>query len=196
MKRGISVWLFSKIVMLVFLFTMFATMTFFMNLLNERIANDSAQSLILQIQDSIQSVVSIDALSHTVVVPIPDKLPEEVSGISITTGNRPYTLRVRVQPKGPQSGDNFISIALAWGTYTDENEPNRYTSAAASIIDNSVMLNDGKTSTVIIPSREFRFIKISEETSLADEKGICVQACREGVSACEPTCDLSRYEDS
>lgn len=117
MRKAISMWIFSRVVMLVFLFLTFFTVLSFMRVMNERVASDAGKVMTMQIHDSLQSVLSSRVLASQLVVPIPEKLPEpgilkpgEQAGLS-----RSYTLTVAAVD-GPSPGTTtVVSVALSWG---------------------------------------------------------------------------------
>ncbi|MEM0372791.1 MAG: hypothetical protein QXO69_03080 [archaeon] len=101
--KGLSTWLFSKVVMLVFLVSTFAIMTGVLAIVKERSFADSAEALAFQIKDAFQGVISTSALSSQKVVPIPERLPDDVKSAS------PRTYRVEIT-----AGNGKISTAVAW----------------------------------------------------------------------------------
>ena len=110
--KGISVWMFSKIVMLVFLVVTFSTVLGFMRLTNERVMADSAEALAMQIKDAMQTALYTHTVSSQAIVPIPKTLPE-LSDASDKSKTKPYTVVIK---KIPAAEGDVIYVAIGWGS--------------------------------------------------------------------------------
>ena len=132
MKKGLSVWLFSKIVMLIFLMVIFGIVVGFNNVLGERSRAEAAESLCIQVKDSIQASLTSISMTSRQVVPLPTSLPETSAS---STDNNQYTL---VISSTPVSSDSLISVAIAFGVYNQTGEDSysgvQYYSAASSFV--------------------------------------------------------------
>lgn len=155
-RKGLSVWLFSKVVMFIFLFLTFASVISFMKIVSDRTAADAAEVLAMQVTEAVQTSLLTPSLSSKMIVPIPRTLPEMAS---VGSRARFYTLHIFA------SGGK-LSAAIGWGA-----DPRSY--AAASSVQlgdisfkNSVPLeafSDSYPYIVIFKSGQF----------------LCVQGCKE-----------------
>jgi hypothetical protein len=159
--KGISVWMFSKIVMLVFLLVTFSTLMSFMKISREKVDADSAQALAMQIKDSMQTAIYTSTVSSQSVVPIPKTLPE--SGESATTGKlKDFTVVV-----GRSSvGGNVVYIAIGWGA-----SPTTYSAASSFIVDSSIIIKPDTG--LVIPSNKYRYFVVKKQNL----NELCIQAC-------------------
>ena len=166
--KGISVWMFSKIVMLVFLVSTFSVVIGFLRLTNERVSADAAEALAMQIKDAIQTTLHTNTISSQAVVPVPKTIPE--SGGSIETGKlKTYTVVVN------QSGD-VIYAAIGWGE-----RPSVYV-AASSFMSGGVSIKpiNGLTFST---QEGYRYFKVAKST-VQDSSVLCFQACKSFDSGC------------
>jgi hypothetical protein len=132
MQKGISVWIFSKIVMLIFLFLTLSAVLSYMHLISERVNADSAEALTMQMKNAVQSVMIQETLSSQLVVPLPETLPEKGYGAEKYEERgvtRLYTLRISTTKD--TSNNDYVSIALAWGAH-EAADAGTFSYAAAS----------------------------------------------------------------
>ena len=111
--KGISVWMFSKIVMLVFLVITFSTVLGFMRLTNERVMADSAEALAMQIKDAMQTALYTHTVSSQAIVPIPKTLPELGDAVPDKSKTKPYTVFIK---KITATEGDVIYVAIGWGS--------------------------------------------------------------------------------
>lgn len=124
MNKGLSAWLFSKMVMLAFLIIIFTIMNGFLIILTERAYADSAAVLTLQLKEAASGVANSNVIEIQKVIPIPKVLPSDKS-----TNSRQYYIVIKKQGSGNNqaisfavskdliSDDVFVSASLI---YTDE----------------------------------------------------------------------------
>lgn len=153
MMKGISVWLFSKMVMLIFLLMVFATVLGFLKIVSEKVGSDSAESLAIQVKDSIRSVTAGDLISATRIIPLPTTLPEK-SEIAQTPETRikPYTLRIMSTPATNPAGgsnDKIVTVAVSW----ELTAPKSYAAAASFVTAKPIPA-------ILLGSRDYKFISI------------------------------------
>jgi len=125
MKRGISVWLMTKVVMLIFLTMTFAVIMSFTGLVQQRSVADSAQHLTSRIKDAIQGLLGIRADTGTRFVVIPEKIPQ---GAVRSTD---YTFHITTA----EGNDQEIYIMIAEGLYSSEDEITDYVTASSFELD-------------------------------------------------------------
>ncbi len=101
-KRGLSSWLFSKLVMFSFLVIVFGIMTQMVILLNERAYIDSSSILCLQMKEAAQGVINSRVIEIENVIPFPETLPEK------SESAHHYYLVIKKNP----SLSNSISFAI------------------------------------------------------------------------------------
>lgn len=122
MKKGISTWLMTKVVMLIFLTLTFGIIMSFTGIVQQRALSDSAQHITGRVKTSIQALLGIRAETGSRYVVIPDEIPEN-SDRSTT-----YTVNLFKPNSNPQK----LSIAIAEGTgFSSSNRPDRYISASS-----------------------------------------------------------------
>lgn len=112
MKKGISTWLFTKVVMLVFLTLMFGIILSFTSLVQQRSIAESAQQITIRTKDSIQALLGIRAESGSREVVLPTEIPRD------TARSTRYTVHIFTTQ---DINEEIISIAIARGEY-DEHE--------------------------------------------------------------------------
>lgn len=147
--KGISIWLFSKVVMLIFLLTVFGTVIGFLGIVNEKVAADSAESLASQVKDSVKTVVGSGLLSASIFVPLPKALPEksELSTVQ-ETRTRQYSLTI-------QQTNDIVTAAVSW-----QIPPINYAAAASFISSSPVHLVP-----ITANSRDHGFLFISKSSN-------------------------------
>lgn len=77
MRKGLSTWLFSKLVMFSFLVLMFGIMTQMIILINERDYNDSAELISFQIKEVAEGVINSNTVSIRRIIPLPEAIPQK-----------------------------------------------------------------------------------------------------------------------
>ena len=188
-ERAIAVWIFSKIVMLIFLFMTFAIILSYMHMMNERVSADSAEALTMQIKNTVQSLMASEALEAQLVVPLPASLPEP--GYSAETGSygetgkmRSYTLNTYYE----SGAESYISIALAWGKHDASNAGDFSYAAASWLFIPSTIVEMGDE-TGLITSNEIYFNSIDHRFFVArKQKGrICLLGCT--ADLCDGVCE-------
>ena len=168
-EKGLSTFLFSKIVMLAFLVTTFAVVLSYMKLINERVQNDSAAALASQIRDSIETSLHSAALESRAVVALPKTLPEAIQGAreSVETGKfRTYTLLIQ---KINTTGNDIISVAVGWGDLTKTSNP-VFAAAASTLLPGGFVTKPANG--LLVSSKNYSFFVLSKT-----ENAICLQAC-------------------
>lgn len=169
--RGISVWLFSKIVMLIFLFLIFSTVLSLMNMLSERAYADAAEVITMNAKDAIQGVMTTGALSGQRVVPLPKRIPEGIEG----GRTRDYTLVLTRQ-------GNSISIAIAWGTFIRISDIRGYVTASLLYIEPNAVID--MPDPLVLDSDSFRFF-VANKTTKAGVSEVYIGGCRKtGLTDC------------
>jgi len=161
--KGISIWLFSKIVMLVFLIITFSTVLGFMKLSKDRISADSAEALAMQIKDAILTTLHTNTLSSQAVVPIPKTLPESFGNVE-ETRLKTYTVKVS---STPVTGEQVIYVAIGWG----EN-PSVY-AAASSFYTSNVDITNPAASLSFFSNYSFFVV----EKTTGTKKTLSFKAC-------------------
>lgn len=116
MNRGISTWLFTKIVMLVFLTMTFAIIISFTGLVQQRSLSESAQQIALETTDGVQSLLGVNAQQGFRFVILPDEIPEEAEN----------SFKYTVDIYKPQGESNTLAVAVAQGDYIEEVPSGKY----------------------------------------------------------------------
>ena len=150
MKDGISVWIFSKIVMLIFLFLVFATVISFMKILSEKTSADAAEALATQITYAIHTTITSITLSSDLLIPLPETIPEREAGL-IPGETRLKNYNISINSIYAQQFDaNIVSVSVGW-TPT----PTYYTASSSFITPVDVP-------PITLNSVNHRFLKISK----------------------------------
>ena len=169
--KGISIWLFSKIVMLVFLIATFSTVLGFMKLSKDRVSADSAEALAMQIKDAILTTLHTNTLSSKAVVPIPRTLPEAYGNVE---ESRLKMFTVKVSSTAPTAtGEQIIYVAIGWGQ-----SPVAYAAASSFYTSNVDIVNPGGGLSFF---SNYSFFVVEKNTGARNTLGF--KAC--------PTSDLS-----
>lgn len=155
MKKGISTWLMTKVVMLMFLTVTFGIIISFTGLIQQRSMAESAQQISVRTKDSIQALLGIKAQTGTRKVVLPDQIPRD-SGRSIR-----YTVHIFTTSSSGGNGPT-VSVAVARGTYESDIPSGNYLSAS------SFTLPSGYTVS-ILPSGE-AFLQSNATSSIVIEK--------------------------
>jgi hypothetical protein len=167
--RGISVWIFSKIVMLIFLFLVFGTVISFVRMTNERVAADAADSLTMQLRSGVQTALNSPALSAKIIVPLPKTLPE--SGVE-TAMMKKYTVAVS---QSQQGNAKLLSIAIAWDIHATLPANTVYVAASSMSISSGVTV---KPSGQLVADSDSRHYFVITKASSSSGTSLCLQACR------------------
>lgn len=163
--KGISVWIFSKMVMLVFLILTFSTVLGFLKLTNERISVDSAEGVAMQIKDAMQSTLYANTLTSEAAVPIPKTLPE-ISETYVSGRLKVYTVQVNVT--GPK--DRQVVFAMVgWG-----NAPAAYASAS-SFVTSDITADPPMGLSFL--SQDYRYFIVKKQATSSGVK-LCFKACK------------------
>ncbi len=111
--RGLSVWIFSKMVMLIFLIVTFATVTGFLRLSNERVMADSAEALAMQVKDTMHATLYTTTVSSRSFITLPKTLPESSQN---TQNGKPRAYTLVLGNSQPETGsEQVIYAAVGWG---------------------------------------------------------------------------------
>jgi hypothetical protein len=110
--RGLSIWMFSKIVMLVFLIATFSIVMGFLRLTNDRVVVDSAEAIAMQIKDTVQTTLYTNTISSTAIVPIPRGIPETEGSVQ-TAKSEAYT--VIINKTAGEAGEDIVYVAIGIG---------------------------------------------------------------------------------
>ena len=105
-RKGLSSWLFSKLVMFSFLVIVFGIMTQMIILLNERSYSDSTSILCLQLKEATQGIINSRVIEIENIIPIPEALPEKSE-----SAHHYYVIIKRNSGSSPS-----ISFAITKGT--------------------------------------------------------------------------------
>ena len=159
MNKGLSAWLFSKMVMLAFLLIVFGIMGGFLTILNERAFNDSASIFCLQAKEYTSGVANSNIISMQRILPIPKVLPSETS-----QQKRMYYLVVNYY-----SNSKSISFAITHDMY----HKNVYVASSLLYLPDNIDVNmDGRD--FKIGSDEYRYLVIQKE-----QNKLSIYACKE-----------------
>ncbi len=118
MKKGISTWLMTKVVMLIFLTMTFAIILSFTGLVQQRATADAAQHLTVRVKDSIQALLGLGAHTGTRFVVMPEEIPEDAER------SVPYTLHIM------KESDEEVYIAVTEGEYSKGEDIESYITAS------------------------------------------------------------------
>lgn len=121
MDKGMSTWIFSKMVMLIFLTLTFGIIMSFTGLVRQRAKIDSARATTEELKSVAQEIVTTSAESAERLVPIPENIPETDKG-------NHYTIHVYKTDSGAQ---NSLVIAIANGLHSNEDEIDSYLTASS-----------------------------------------------------------------
>ncbi|MEM3412237.1 MAG: hypothetical protein QW735_00865 [archaeon] len=169
--RGISVWLFSKIIMLLFVFLAFALMTSFYVSVKEKEFTDSAYFFTEQLKERIQMIAFADVLESQTQFYLPKTLPEERQ-----EKGRFYTLTIGKK-------EDVFYILLSWGT---EKSPKKYLVAQGFNISKEYKVNKQDSCKITVQSSEYIWLNISKK-----EKELTIQKCKSSTSCDQPKCEGS-----
>lgn len=153
MDKGISVWIFSKLVMFTFLLLTFAAVAGFLSILSERSYADSAEVMAVRIKDSFVGVASTGSLEARRIIPIPKRLPEDVRNVA------PRTYFIKIWE---DAGANSVSIAIGWG-----NDPDSKAYVAASqlyISSKTTIVSDSPDNSLeLVTDKNCKFLIITKK---------------------------------
>lgn len=76
LRRGLTVWVFSKLVMVVFLFLLFTFMLFLLDMIQTRSYMWQAEALVMRISDNVFDVMYSESVNVTTYLILPVRLPE------------------------------------------------------------------------------------------------------------------------
>jgi len=126
-SRGLAMWTLSKIVMLVFLFTMLASVLYYNQWMQQVNHIEQAESVTLQIREGFNRVLLPDSLESTVLVPIPRDVLDKV-----------YTLRVN---EGEAEGSKIVYVTFAYGEF-DSSYEGPWDAASSLVIGSDVAVDN------------------------------------------------------
>ncbi len=164
--RGISTWLFSKIVMLIFVTMVFGSLLSIMNIVNERSYSDSATVIATNIRDAVQGVATTGALSAQRVVPLPKTLPEDTPSVR----GREYTVVLNYD-----TAKQSLSTAIAWNSYLDMSQIKGFT-ASSLLYTPSITLKKPVVN-LVVNSSYYRYFVVNKTTTAAGPE-VYIGACR------------------
>jgi hypothetical protein len=164
--KGISTWLFSKMVMLIFVTLVFGSMLSILNMIKERSYSDSAEVLASNIRDALQGVANTGSLSAQRVVPLPRVIPENTPGVQ----GREYTVVMDYD-----DDQSAFSIAIAWNSYTDIKKIKGFT--ASSLLYTPKITLREPVDDLVVDSGSYRFIVVNK-TTIATGPEIYIGACK------------------
>jgi exosortase/archaeosortase family protein len=90
LRRGLTVWVFSKLVMIVFLFLLFTFMLFLLDMIQTRSYMWQAEALVMRISDNVFDVMYSESVNVTTYVILPIRLPEKYI---LDPGKKNYGIR-------------------------------------------------------------------------------------------------------
>lgn len=131
MGKGLSMWIFSKVVMLIFLFAVFGMVVGFLKMAQEKVMVDSAEGVTLRVKSAVENMVSSSVSANGIYVAIPRKIPEESGrsfGAEGSLISRPYTLAVS---SADVSGAKLFSVALS---FDNSDDPETYAASSSFFI--------------------------------------------------------------
>ncbi len=182
MNKGLSAWLFSKMVMLSFLLIVFSIMGGFLTILNERAFNDSASILCLQAREYLSGVVNSNVISVEKIMPIPKVLPSETN-----QKRRMYYLVISYS-----SSDNSVSFAVTHDLYHDQT----YVSSSLLYLPSNSGIQWG-SGDLRISSDKYRYLVIQKkqgETTIYACKGINPTTLKNCISSQSPSAESDSIE--
>ncbi len=124
MRKGISTWLFTKVVMLIFLTMTFAIIMSFTSVVQQRSKAEAAQQIAINVKDSTLSLLGVKAQKAERFVRMPGKVPEE------TEEGEEYSVRIT-----KEKGNDFttVTVAIALGLHEEPDEINYLTATSFKV---------------------------------------------------------------
>ena len=178
--KGVSVWIMSKIVMLIFLFLTFSIVLSFLKIGSDKAKNDAAEALTKQVKDNIQNTISSNTLKSDVSIPLAKTIPKEIYGLDASDEMSFYTITI-----GKDDTQDMLWTAVAWGTHTPTNPPKGYVASSFTFVpsDYTLVCDKGPDSLdkpkscnpLIVSSEDYRFLNIEISN---EYKEINVRACK------------------
>jgi hypothetical protein len=168
--RGLSTWLFSKVVMFIFLVSVFSIMAGVLSIVEERSYASAAEALNIQLSDGLQGVVFSSATYVQKVIPLPDGLPSDNSHLS----ERNYMVEF-----GKSTG--LVYIAMSWDSASAN--PQYVSSASVYYPENTNFEWSGGSDNYFRVSSggDFNYIVFTRDSS----GSVCIRACERGdVTGC------------
>jgi len=135
MKRGISVWLMTKVVMLIFLTMTFAVIMSFTGLVQQRSVSDSAYHLTTRLKDAIQGLLGIRAGTGTRFIVMPREIPED------SVRATPYTFHILLDEDDDEQQQIYIMIAEGLYGEDDGDEIDNYVTASSFKLEGDYRFN-------------------------------------------------------
>lgn len=165
MNKGISTWLFTKMVMLVFLTMTFAIIMSFTGLVQQRSLSEAAQQIAFETTDGIQSLLGIKAEKGFRFIIIPDEIPRE------SENSIQYTVDI-YKPEG-----DTLGVAIARGKHEKEVPPGKYITGTSFKLpeDYDLTISGGdEPDQILLTSEDYNFIIVEMEG-----KDFTVYGCEE-----------------
>jgi len=149
MKKGLSTWLFSKLVMFSFLVIIFGIMAQMMVILNDRAYADAATLLSLQVKEAAEGIFNSDTVEIQKIIPLPQALPQK----GVRSNN--YYLVIKENSNPSRS----ISFSITRGTYSKR----VFVSSSLIYIKPGISTNLGTGSNFNINSQKYHYLLIRKE---------------------------------
>ena len=167
MKKGISTWLLTKVVMLVFLTMTFAILISFAGLVEQRALSESAQHLSMRVTDSAQSLLGIKAESGSQCIVLPERIPRDTDrAIS-------YTMDIY------KTNQNTLVVTVARGTYDTNIPEGNYIAGTSFKLPQGYDLEIGNGEGVLLPSEKYNFVIVSRQGKSFTVMGCDASSCEE-----------------
>ncbi len=169
MSRGLAMWTMSKIVMLIFLFTVMGSMLYYQEWMRQTSRINQAQSVAMEIREGFNRILLPESLESRAAVPIPYRIAGQEYYFMISTATT-------------SSGQKILYIVLAYGSH-DNGFFGPWDAAASLIVSPETEFSNGETgksledSPVQGSSLTYRFIMIDKVIDPAGHAAVTVQAC-------------------
>ncbi len=167
MNRGISTWLFTKVVMLIFLTMTFAIILSFTSVVQQRAVAEAGEQITINIKDSTLSLLGIKSLRASRHVILPETIPK--------TSERGEKYTVHLRKSGTQ-GPN-ISVAIALGHHDNTGQIDSYLTASSFNIPSSYnvyFLDDSDSvagNDLVLNSEDYNFVIIESTPGVLNISG-------------------------
>ncbi|MFC2174410.1 hypothetical protein ACFLQ2_00885 [archaeon] len=135
MKRGLGMWIMSKMVMLIFLFSLVLVLTLFMRVYSEKIISDTARSHTLLWGEVANGALLYRASTDSVYL---SRLME------VREASRPYTVMVK------RVSNERVAIFLAWGLHETEDEMTEDGIVAATAVSMPFDISDDPNGEILL----------------------------------------------
>ena len=122
MKRGFGMWIMSKLVMFIFLFSLVAALSGYYVIYQHKVIDDTAKKFTQSISEVISDALSYQTMTRVVWLD---------SNIWIRDTSRPYTIVIEYVDGGGGSSFNRVVIFLAWNDHNSTDNIEGFASASA-----------------------------------------------------------------